>query len=297
MTIYRWMVFHLYLGGTPTSNPHKEDVFGYFHTAPSAQCEFMYGKMKGPAMTGLYASCGFTKYVQELDAYMDEQLKRVTDMDPLPSDAYEWYVNRRNAISLRLVWVVAQLMKAYQQHHIDFKAVFALTDREWVEIWCQQWHMYKRDYALGITHGIIPASDARYEVVCLYLDALTKMEIQETPPGKKDAKAWVTFNPAKCSFCSQCYKSYANVANAAAAAWNHVASCSEMNLMIKGDGPTFPEGNMALLDCMYIIEAKMTKHGGLDFETNIEWLLTSLVEVAICYRVEFFKTLYSSNTN
>ena len=42
---------------------------------------------------------------------------------------------------------------------------------------------------------------------------------------------------------------------------------------------------------MYIIEAKMTKHGGLDFETNIEWILTSLVEVAICYRVEFFTTL------
>ena len=35
MTIYRWMVFHLYLGGTPTSNPHKEDVFGYFHEATS----------------------------------------------------------------------------------------------------------------------------------------------------------------------------------------------------------------------------------------------------------------------
>ena len=65
------------------------------------------------------------------------------------------------------------------------------------------------------------------------------MEIQETPPGKKDAKAWVTFNPAKCSFCSQCYKSYDNVANAASAAWNHVASCAETNLMIKGDGPTF----------------------------------------------------------
>ena len=150
-------------------------------------------------MTGLYASCGFTKYVQELDAYMDEQLKRVHEMEPLPSEAYEWYVNRRNAISLRVVWVVAQLMNAYQQYHIDFKTVFALTDREW-EIWCQQWHMYKRDYAMGITHGILPASDARYEVVCLYLDALTKMEIQETPPGKKDTKAWVTFNPANAAF-------------------------------------------------------------------------------------------------
>ena len=144
---------------------------------------------------------------------------------------------------------------------------------------------------MGATHGIIPASDARYEVVCLYLEALTRMEIQETPPGKKDAKAWVTFNPAKCTFCSQCYKSYDNVVNAATAAWNHVSACAETNLMIKGDGPTFPEGNMALLDGMYIIEAKMTKYGGLDFETNIEWLLASLVEVAICYRVEFFKTL------
>ena len=177
MTIYRWMAFHIYLGGTPTSNPHKEDIFGYFHIAPSAQCEFMYDKMKGPGMTGLYASCGFTKYVHELDAYMDEHLTRVIDMDPLQSEEYEWYVNRRSAVSLRLVWVVAQLMTAYQQHHIDFRTVFALTDREW-EIWCQQWHMYKRDYAMGITYDIIPASDARYEVVCLYLEALARMEIQ-----------------------------------------------------------------------------------------------------------------------
>ena len=53
---------------------------------------------------------------------------------------------------------------------------------------------------------------------------------------------------------------------------------------------------MALLDSMYIIEAKMTKCGGLDFETNIEWLLTSLVEVAICYRVEFFKKLLEEHS-
>ena len=238
MTIYRWMCFHIYLGGTPTSNPYKSDVFGYFHGATSAQCEFMYDKMKGPGMTGLYASCGFTKYVPELDAYMDEHLTRVTDMDPLTSDSYEWCANKRGAYSMRLVWVVAQLMNAYQQHHIDFRAVFALSDREW-ELWCQQWHMYKRDYAMGITHGIIPNNDARYEVVCLYLEALTRMEIQETPPGKKDTKAWVTFNPAKCTFCSQCYKNYDNVVNAASAAWNHVSGCAEANLQIKGDGPLF----------------------------------------------------------
>ena len=184
MIIFRWMCFHIYLGGTSTSNPCNTDVFGYFHGAMSAQCEFMYDKMKGPGMTGLYASCGYTKYVHELDAWMDEYMTRVTDMDPLSSESYEWCANRRSAISLRLVWVVSQLMNAYQQHHIDFRAVFALTDREW-ELWCQQWHMYKRDYAIGITHGINPKSDARYEVVCLYLEALTRMEIQETTTWKE----------------------------------------------------------------------------------------------------------------
>ena len=72
MTIFRWMCFHIYLGGKPTSNPCSTDVFGYFHGAMSSQCEFMYEKMKGPGMTGLYASCGFTKYVKELDAFVDE---------------------------------------------------------------------------------------------------------------------------------------------------------------------------------------------------------------------------------
>ena len=290
MTIFRWMCFHIYLGGNTTSNPCSTDVFGYFHSATNAQCEFMYEKMKGPGMTGLYASCGFTKYVQELDAYVDEEMSRVTDMDPLLSESYEWCANRRGAFSLRLVWVVSQLMNAYQQHHIDFRAVFALTDREW-ELWCQQWHMYKRDYAIGITHGVVPASDQRYEVVCLYLEALTRIEIQETQPGKKDAKAWVTFNPGKCTFCSQSYKSYENIANAASAAWNHATSCAEKNLQIKGEGPTFPAGSMTCMDAMSIIEAKMTKLGGLDFETNIEWLFTNLVETAIGSRVDFFESL------
>ena len=74
MNLFRWMCFHTYLGGTPTSNPNKEDLFGYFHGAMSAQCEFMYEKMKGPGMTGLYASCGYTKYVPELEAWSDEYM-------------------------------------------------------------------------------------------------------------------------------------------------------------------------------------------------------------------------------
>ena len=130
-------------------------------------------------------------------------------------------------------------MNASQQHQIDLRSALALTDREW-ELWCQQWHMHKRDYAIGITHGIMPRKDARYEVVCLYLEALTRIEIQEQPPGKKDGKAWVTFSPQKCTFCSQWYKTYDNMVNAAAAAWNHVVGCAEQNFQIKGDGPTLP---------------------------------------------------------
>ena len=187
------------------------------------------------------------------------------------------------------------MMNAYQQHHIDFCALLALSEKEW-EVWCQQWHMYKRDYAIGITHGINPKSDQRYELVCLYIETITRMEIQEQSPGKKDAQAWVSFSPAKCTFCTQPYKRYENVANAASAAWNHVVNCAETNLQIKGDGPTFPEGNMACMDYMSVIEAKMTKCGGLDFETNIEWLLTSLVEIAVSSRVEFFTTLLASHS-
>ena len=81
--IFRWMCFHIYLGGTATSNPVSTDVFGYFQSATGAQCEFMYEQMKGPGMTGLYASCGYTKYVKELDAHEDQHMPRVTDMDPL----------------------------------------------------------------------------------------------------------------------------------------------------------------------------------------------------------------------
>ena len=45
------------------------------------------------------------------------------------------------------------------------------------------------------------------------------------------------------------------------------------------------------LDAMSVIEARMTKHGGLDFDTNFEWLFTNLVENAVCTRLDFFKSL------
>ena len=55
-------------------------------------------------MTGLYASCGFTECIPELDTWQDKHMSCVTDMDPLTSESYEWCANRRHAISLRLVW-------------------------------------------------------------------------------------------------------------------------------------------------------------------------------------------------
>ena len=59
--------------------------------------------------------------------------------------------------------------------------------------------------------------------------------------------------------------------------WTVVA---EQNLLIKGEGPTFPDSKMICMDAMYLIEARMSKHGGLDFETNFEWLFAHLVETS-----------------
>ena len=51
--------------------------------------------------------------------------------------------------------------------------------------------MYKRDVAVGNCYAAVPAADVRYEKVCAYLEALTRIEVQESPT-KTDAKAWVT---------------------------------------------------------------------------------------------------------
>ena len=70
-----------------------------------------------------------------------------------------------------------------------------------------------------------------------------------------------------------------------------MTGCAEARFSIRVEGPHFQDANLMCLDIMSIIEARMTKHGGLDFETNIEWLLTHLVETAIGTRVGFFRSL------
>ena len=175
MVLFRWMCFHIYLGGTPDSNPEKNDVFMYFHGNTGTQCDFMFNKMSGPGMTGLYASCGYVKYSKELETWYDEHTAHVTDTLPLMKDKLEWLSNKKeSSTSSYLVCVVGLLMNDYQLHHCDMAAVFALTQREW-EIWCQQWYIYKRDAAIGTCYGVVPTQGVRYEKVCVYLEALTRI--------------------------------------------------------------------------------------------------------------------------
>ena len=107
LILFRWMSFHIYLGGTPTSNPDKDDLFGYFHGAMSSQCEFMYDHMKGPGLIGLYASCGYTKYSKEMDTWIDEKMDYVTDMILLASEDLEWAVKKKHSIIDWLRWLLS----------------------------------------------------------------------------------------------------------------------------------------------------------------------------------------------
>ena len=75
-----------------------------------------------------------------------------------------------------------------------------------------------------------------------------------------------------------------------------MTGCAEANFSIKGEGPVFKDAELKCLDLMSIIEARMTKHGGLDFETNIEWLITQLVVTAIDTRIDLFKSLLEDHS-
>ena len=129
-------------------------------------------------------------------------------MLPLASEDLEWAIKKKYSITYRLVQVVAQMMNAYQQHHFDMGAVFSFSEREW-ELWCQQCACTK-EILIGKCFSVVPAADVRYEKVCAYLEALTKIEVQETL-AKSDAKAWVTLSPpTNCTFCSFQYQTYDN---------------------------------------------------------------------------------------
>ena len=103
--------------------------------------------------------------------------------------------------------MVANMMHNYQQHHFHMATALGLTEKE-SEGWCQQWHMYKRDLAVGITFSTVPESGTRFEpvsrvTVCVYLQTLLRVEVAETAlltaEGHKQ-ECWVRPNPDKCPF-------------------------------------------------------------------------------------------------
>ena len=75
------------------------------------------------------------------------------------------------------------------------------------EMWCHQWHMYKRDLALGSCFSTVLGPDVRYETACAFLEFLTKIEVKETP-SKTDVKCSVTLNPPKREFRYKTYETY-----------------------------------------------------------------------------------------
>ena len=112
---------------------------------------------------------------------------------------------------------------------------------------------------MGNRFSTVLGSDVRYETACAYLEALTRIEVKETPKG--DVKCSITLNPPKCAFCEFRYKTYENLGNAASTVWNHVYGCSEDNLHIRGEGPKLQDDKMIYMDALSIIEARISKNG------------------------------------
>ena len=68
-----------------------------------------------------------------------------------------------------------------------------------------QWHMYKRDYEISRTHLLIPDAGCRYEVVCVYLETLMRLEIIETETREGDLRqraVQIAPNPQYCPYCN-----------------------------------------------------------------------------------------------
>ena len=69
----------------------------------------------------------------------------------------------------------------------------------------------------------------------------------------------------------------------------------ETILHVKGEGPTFQGMSLICLDAIAIIEARMTKIGGLDFEANFEWLFMAMLAEVLYTRVDMFNDLLENH--
>ena len=244
-------------------------------------------------ISGLFAASEYHTYNPILDTWADSKLDYIFELPPISRSVYKRseydYVKFMKAI----VHSVAVMMHDYQLYHIDLPTALGLTQDNW-RVWCMQWHMYKRDYEISRTHTLIPDAGNRYELVCMYLETLTRLEISESETGEGDMRQRVVQiqpNPPCCSFCESRYKSYSSVANAAQGIWTHCQSCAVDTLRVKDEGPTMPAFTMKMRETISVMEAKMTATGGLDFEPNFEMIFGGLLQEVLEHRLQAFQDL------
>ena len=287
------MCVHITLGGTSTKNPYPGNVFDYIHHAINCTADFILDSIQGTGLTGLYASSEYRFHDPILDAWTDTDLGSIWEQVPIQPALYVRAQGDHQKFMKAIVRCVAVMMNEYQLHHIDMPTVFALSPEQW-RVWCMQWHMFKRDYELSRTYSLIPEAGYRYEVVCVYLETLLRLEVTETEyeeGGEHKKKVQVYPNPWACPYCDFRYKTYASVSNAATAVWQHCITCAKDNLKVSDTGPKMPAFSMNLRDSIAVMEAKMTTYGGLDFETNYEVVLGGLMQEVLDQRYQAFQDL------
>ena len=292
--LLRWMCIHATLGGTATSNPKPGNVFEYIYSGYANSTEFVFeGMDEVTGISGLYSASGYVTNDPTLDTWADMAMDYIYEQPPISKSVYKRSENDYQKFMKSVVHFVAMMMHDYQRYHVDLPTVFGLSQDNW-RIWCMQWHMYKRDYEIARTHTLIPAAGIRYEVICLYLETLLRLEVTESETGDGDSRqrtGYIQPNPQNCPFCGFKYKYYATMANAAHAVWTHCESCAKDTLKVKDDGPNMPAFSMQLRETISVMEAKMTAVGGLDFEPNFEVIFGGLLQEVLAHRLQAFRDL------
>ena len=201
--LFRWMCIHVTLGGSSTSNPKRGNVFEYIHSALDCSSDFILDSMEeNTGMTGLYSSCEYQINDPVLDTWIDKKMDYIWEQPPISRSVYNRSEYDYNKFMKAIVHCVAVMMHEYQMYHIDMPTALGLNQDDW-RVWCMQWHMYKRDYEISRTHLLLPDAGCRYEVVCMYLETLLRLEISETETREGDTRqraVYISPNPQHCPF-------------------------------------------------------------------------------------------------
>ena len=291
--LFRWMCIHVTLGGTSTTNPKSGNVFDYIHHAINVTADFVLDHIQGTGLTGLYSAFEYSVNDPNMDTWIDENLGYIWEQFPIQRSLYVRAQGDLQKFMKAIVRCVAVMMNEYQLHHFDMPTVSALSPEQW-RVWCMQWHVFKRDYEIARTHLLLPEAGNRYEVVCVYLETLLRLEVTEAESEEGGVRQkWVQVcpSPYKCPYCELKYKQYTSVTNAAKGIWQHCEACARDNLKVSDAGPKMPAFSMKMRDAISIMEAKMTGYGGLDFEPNLEVVLGGLLQEVLEQRHQAFQDL------